>query len=53
MPSNIDAEDGGFPSTCQLIGEAEALRHFASYQGATQSQQHIKPLHWYTAPAGW
>lgn len=49
MPSNTESEGGGFPNTCQLIGEAEALRHFASHTGATQSQQHIKPLHWYAA----
>lgn len=35
--------------TCQWINEADALRHFATYVGATQSQQHIKPLHWYVA----
>lgn len=49
MPSNTESEDGSFPSTCQLIGQAEALRHFATHAGATQSQQHIKPLHWYAA----
>ena len=26
---------------------AEALRHFATFRGSTQSQQHIKPLHEY------
>ena len=34
---------------CQLVGEAEALRHFATHDGATQGQAHIKPLHWYVA----
>ncbi|MGY3238356.1 hypothetical protein ACVWZ4_001012 [Bradyrhizobium sp. USDA 4472] len=34
---------------CQWKNEAEALTHFATYSGPTQSQQHIKPLHWYVA----
>ena len=34
---------------CQWVNQAEALRHFAIYDGKTQSQQHIKPLHWYVA----
>lgn len=34
---------------CRWTGQAEALRHFATYAGVTQSQQHIKPLHWYVA----
>ena len=34
---------------CQWANQAEALRHFAIYEGKTQSQQHIKPLHWYVA----
>lgn len=33
----------------QWINGANALRHFSTYEGATQSQQHIKPLHWYVA----
>ena len=28
---------------CQWIGQGDALRHFATYSGSTQSQQHIKP----------
>lgn len=32
---------------CQWVGQGDALRHFAVYDGRTQSQQHIKPLHWY------
>lgn len=44
MPLNLDG-----PMVCQWIGETAALGHFASYTGATQSQQHIKPLHWYVA----
>ena len=35
--------------TCEWISRTAALRHFATYDGPTQSQQHIKPLHWYVA----
>lgn len=45
----LSPEDPNFPKTCQWTNQHEALAHFASYQGATQSQQHIKPLHWYVA----
>ncbi len=34
---------------CRLVTAAEALEHFATFSGQTQSQQHIKPLHWYVA----
>lgn len=34
---------------CQWLNLEEAIHHFATYAGATQSQQHIKPLHWYVA----
>ena len=34
---------------CQWVGQGSALKHFAVYDGPTQSQQHIKPLHWYVA----
>lgn len=34
---------------CQWISLHQALSHFAVYTGQTQSQQHIKPLHWYVA----
>lgn len=43
------ATDAAFPRTCQWTNERDALRHFATYTGPTQSQQHIKPLHWYVA----
>jgi hypothetical protein len=33
----------------QWVNFAEALHHFATYTGPTQSQMHIKPLHWYVA----
>ena len=42
-------DDPDFPKTCQWTNQRQALAHFASYVGATQSQQHIKPLHWYVA----
>lgn len=42
-------EDPSFPKRCQWTNQRDALAHFASYIGATQSQQHIKPLHWYVA----
>ena len=34
---------------CQWVNIREALHHFGTYTGATQSQQHIKPVHWYVA----
>lgn len=34
---------------CQWLNLPEALHHFGTYAGPTQSQQHIKPLHWYVA----
>ena len=37
------------PTSCQWTTQSEAFRHFATYEGRTQSQRHIKPLHWYVA----
>lgn len=37
------------PNACQWVSQADAFEHFAGYSGPTQSQQHIKPLHWYVA----
>jgi hypothetical protein len=34
---------------CQWVDQISALRTFATYEGQTQSQAHIKPLHWYVA----
>ena len=34
---------------CELKTQSDVLRHFATYSGSTQSQRHIKPLHWYVA----
>jgi hypothetical protein len=49
MPSKRDMPENAEANVCQLIGHAAALREFATYTGVTQSQRHIKPLHWYTA----
>ena len=48
MPSDTTPETEEH-RRCQWVNEAAALRHFAGYAGATQSQLHIKPLHWYVA----
>jgi len=40
-------ESGGRP--CELVSLHQALAHFVGFQGAVQSQEHIKPLHWYVA----
>jgi hypothetical protein len=48
MSRRTDAIDSEF-SVCRWINLREALHHFGSHAGATQSQQHIKPLHWYIA----
>src|SRR5438105_1656623 len=34
---------------CKWVTQQSALHTFATYTGATQSQQHIKPLHHYVA----
>ena len=44
LPDDL-ARDG----VCRLVGRRDALRHFAVYDGPTQSQQHVRPLHWYVA----
>jgi hypothetical protein len=36
-------------NVCQWINRTSALRTFATYVGQTQTQAHIKPLHWYVA----
>ncbi len=36
-------------NTSRLVTQGQALHHFATYEGSTQSQRHIKPLHWYVA----
>ncbi len=33
----------------QWLTGMQALRHFGTYPGSTQSAKHIKPLHWYVA----
>ena len=34
---------------CRWLTLAEALKGFAMPSGRTQSQAHIRPLHWYVA----
>lgn len=34
---------------CEWFSLGQALARFASYTGRTESQAHIKPLHWYTS----
>jgi hypothetical protein len=48
MPTPEDPA-GAAARVCQWISLHQALEHFATYTGPTQSQQHIKPLHWYVA----
>ena len=49
MPSSSDQRAAGTPRVCQWVNQADALEHLVRYDGPTQSQQHIKPLHWYVA----
>ena len=45
----MSGQSKGEPNVCQLLSGPAALKWFAEFKGATQSQQHIKPLHWYVA----
>jgi hypothetical protein len=36
-------------NACKWVNQESALNTFATYEGAIQSQLHIKPLHWYVA----
>ncbi len=36
-------------SACEWMPLRSALARFVEFRGATQSQEHIKPLHWYVA----
>jgi hypothetical protein len=36
-------------SVCRWVNRLEAFRHYSAFPGSTQSQQHIKPIHWYLA----
>ena len=49
MPSSSDQRTAATPRVCQWVNQADALEHFVRYDGPTQSQQHIKRLHWYVA----
>lgn len=37
------------PIQCRWTTQSEAFQHSATYAGPTQSQRHIKPLHWHVA----
>ena len=49
MPPQADGAAGRSPDVCQWINRTDAIREFVTYEGKTQSQRHIKPLHWYVA----
>ena len=49
MPSSSERPSLTAARVCQWVNLRQALHHFATYTGPTQSQQHIKPLHWYVA----
>lgn len=49
MPRTRERFGRKSPSVCEWTNQADALRHFACHEGPTQSQRHIKPLHWYVA----
>ena len=57
MPPSPERSISTTSRVCQWVNLRQALHHFAAYTGPTQSQQHIKPLHWYVACrlvlAGW
>ena len=36
-------------SACEWLSLKSALARFVEFRGVTQSQEHIKPLHWYVA----
>ena len=35
--------------SCEWVSRGSALAHFVEFTGSTQSQRHIRPLHWYVA----
>ena len=49
MPPSPERPISTTSRVCQWVNLRQALHHFATYTGPTQSQQHIKPLHWYVA----
>src|SRR5947199_10550922 len=49
MPPSPERPISTTSRVCQWVNLQQALHHFATYSGPTQSQQHIKPLHWYMA----
>ncbi len=49
LPQHVMAQPKSRPNACRWVTQSLALRHFATFKGRTQSQLHIKPLHWYVA----
>lgn len=49
MQSSNHQDFAATPRVCRWVNQSTALQHFSRYDGPTQSQQHIKPLHWYVA----
>jgi hypothetical protein len=45
----VAAQSKSEKNICELLSGPIALKRFAEFKGPTQSQQHIKPLHWYVA----
>jgi hypothetical protein len=45
----VTARSGDEQNVCQILSGRAALKWFAGFKGTTQSQQHIRPLHWYVA----
>ena len=48
MPS-ADRRSARRVQRCEWTNRRDALQRFARFSGRTQSQRHIKPLHWYVA----
>lgn len=48
MPRQVDPP-GKPVGVCEWMNRSDAIREFVTYAGPTQSQRHIKPLHWYVA----
>jgi hypothetical protein len=48
MPRRTNAITAEF-TACRWLNMREALEHFGTFSGVTQSAEHIKPLHWYVA----
>jgi hypothetical protein len=49
MPTSPRSSSKSITSVCQWIDLHSALKHYATSAEKTESQEHIKPLHWYVA----